>query len=129
MNILFEKQEYKSDREKKKMMYFIIEDNITGDLRAEKRNFINMQSKYNPKGWTYEDVAGPNGKIIIETIYKSEIDEKLKKLRPTPLGFKVDENIKANLEKIAKKQNLSLIEVTSLALNEFIEKNKNLFTK
>lgn len=124
MNILFEKPEYKNDKEKKKMMYFIIEDNITGDLRAEKRNFINMQSKYNPAGWTYEDIAGKNGKIIVETIYKSEIDEKLKKLRPTPLGFKVDKDIKLSLEKIAKEQNLSLIEVTNLALNEFIEKNK-----
>ncbi|WFD12293.1 hypothetical protein [Tepidibacter hydrothermalis] len=126
MNILFEKQEHKNNKEKKKMMYFIVEDNTTGDLRAEKRNFINMQSKYNPDGWTYEDIAGPNEKIIIETIYKSEIDEKLKKLRPTPLGFKVDKHIKVSLEKIAKEQNLSLIEVTTMALNEFIEKNNQL---
>ncbi|WP_099192701.1 hypothetical protein [Tepidibacter mesophilus] len=126
MNILFEKQEHKNDKKKKKMMYFIIEDNITGDLRAEKRNFINMQSKYNPDGWTYEDITGPNEKIIIETIYKSEIDEKLKKLRPTPLGFKVDKNIKIGLEKIAKEKNLSLIEVTTMALNEYIEKNEHL---
>ncbi len=129
MNILFEKQEHRNDKEKKKMMYFIVEDNTTGDLRAEKRNFINMQSKYNPNGWTYEDIAGPNGKIIIESIYKSEIDEKLKKLRPTPLGFKVDENIKVSLEKIAKEQNISLIQVTTMALNEFIEKNKHLLQK
>ncbi|CAH2213274.1 hypothetical protein [Tepidibacter aestuarii] len=129
MNILFENQEHKNYKEKKKMMYFIIEDNITGDLRAKKRNFMDMQSKYNPDGWTYEDITGPNEKIIVETIYKSEIDEKLKKLRPTPLGFKVDEDIKIGLEEIAKEQNLSLIQVTNMALNEFIEKHKQLLQK
>lgn len=126
MNISFEKHENKHREEKKKIIYFIIENKITGDLRAEKRNFNDMQSKYNSSGWTYEDVSGENGKIIVETIYKSEVEEKLKQLRPTPLGFKVDTNIKLNLEKIANKRNLSLIEVTNLALNEFINKNKSL---
>lgn len=126
MNISFEKHEKKNKEEKKKTIYFILEDKITGDLRAEKRSFNDMQSKYNSAGWTYDDVVGKNEQIIVETIYKSEVEEKLKQLRPTPLGFKVDQDIKLNLEKIATKLNLSLIEVTKIALNEFIDKNKNL---
>ncbi len=111
---------------KKKIMYFIVENKETGDIWTEKRDYNDMKSRYNDTGWTYEDVMGHNGRILFETISKIALDAKLKEIKKVPLGFKVEENIKLNLEKIAKEKKISLIEVTRMALSEYINKNEGL---
>ncbi|ABR47729.1 hypothetical protein Amet_1542 [Alkaliphilus metalliredigens QYMF] len=110
----------------KKTIHFILESKETGDIWTESRDFNEMQSKYNPIGWTYSDITGTNGCVLLETISKSEFQSVLKMLNPVPLGFKVKENLKRSLEKIAESKGIGLIDVTTEAIQEYINNNKNL---
>ncbi|MCC5909489.1 MAG: hypothetical protein JJT76_03505 [Clostridiaceae bacterium] len=111
---------------KKKMIYFILESKVTGDIWTNSKDYNDMQSKYNKNGWTYEDVKGSNGRIILETISRSEFEATLKMLKPVPLGFKVEESLKKSLEKIAESKRIGLIDATSEAIKEYIDNNKQL---
>ncbi|AKL94319.1 hypothetical protein CACET_c08100 [Clostridium aceticum] len=110
---------------KKKMMYFILEDKQTGAIWTDTRCFNEMASTYNPTGWTYEDVKGSDGRILFETISKSEFSEKLKALTQLPLGRNLKEEVKSALETVAKAKNKTLVDITTEALEEYIEKNQH----
>ncbi|SDK91596.1 hypothetical protein [Natronincola ferrireducens] len=111
---------------KKKMIYFILESKETGDIWTDSRDFNDMQSRYYENGWTYEDVKGSKGRIILESISKSEFESVLKMLKPVPLGFKIEEGLKQSLEKIAAVRNIGLIDVTTEAIKEYVLKNEEL---
>ncbi|AOY76238.1 hypothetical protein [Clostridium formicaceticum] len=111
-------------KEKKKMMYFIVEDRKTGAIWTDTRCFNEMMSMYNPAGWTYEDVKGVNGLILFETISKSEFNVKLQELTKCPLGCNVKRNVKNALEMVAKAKNKTLMDIATEALEEYIEKNQ-----
>ncbi|AKL94776.1 hypothetical protein CACET_c13110 [Clostridium aceticum] len=109
---------------KEKMMYFILQDKETGDIWTDSKCFNDMESRYNPTGWNYDDVKGEKGRLMFETISKSEFEKKVKELTKIPLGFKIDQEIKDSLEEIAKNKNKSLIDVTTEALQEYIKNYK-----
>lgn len=119
----FPREKINNIKPKKKLIYFILESKETGDIWTDTKDFNDMQSKYNKNGWIYEDVKGTNGRILLESISKSEFESMLKNLKTVPLGFKIDEGLKKSLEKIAESKKVNLIDVTTEAIREYIQKN------